>query len=69
MLDALKALSRVHQQQYAAPAPPTEWDDYVGETENIALPEDGTGLDAASAIGESPVMQGLRRLRGLNTGV
>jgi hypothetical protein len=63
-MDALKALSRLHQQQYVNPAPPTEWDDYLDEAQGIASPEMDTGLDAATAVNESPVMMGLRRMRG-----
>lgn len=68
-MDALKALSRLHQQQYANPAPVPEWEDYLEEAQAPMMPEAETGLDAATAVNESPVMAGLRRLRGLNTGI
>lgn len=61
--DALKALSRLHQQQYAAPPtlPMDPYESYIEETQAadpVAPPEESITVND-----EPPVLSALRKLR------
>lgn len=64
--DALKALSRLHQQQYAVPptSPMDPYESYIEETQTadtVAPPEEGISMPE-----EHPVLSALRKLRETN---